>query len=89
MGWRSFVKYITNNKAMQYIGRISYGIYLYHMPIPDTIKAVGEHFGKKIVFANNPYTYLSIFFGSVLIIASFSYRFIEKPFLLLKEKWAK
>ncbi|MEZ5198531.1 MAG: hypothetical protein R2764_19750 [Bacteroidales bacterium] len=30
-GYRGIVKYVLENKVMIYIGKISYGLYVYHM----------------------------------------------------------
>jgi peptidoglycan/LPS O-acetylase OafA/YrhL len=86
-GWSFPGRIIAGNKAVQYIGRISYGIYLYHMPVPDTIKAIASHFGVNINYALHPYLWLITFFGITFIIAYFSYRFIEMPFLKLKSRF--
>lgn len=87
-GWSFPGRIIAENKAVQYIGKISYGIYLYHMPVPDTIKSLGKHFGWNINYDHYPYLWLSAFFIITILIASFSYRFIEMPFLKLKSKFA-
>jgi len=88
-GWSFAGRIIAGNKMVQYIGKISYGIYLYHMPVPDTIKAVAKHFGVTINYFEHPYLWLAVFFGITFIIASFSYRFIERPFLNLKKKFVR
>jgi len=86
-GWSNPVGIITNNRLVQYIGRISYGIYLYHMPVPDTIKALSNFFNWNLNYYHHPYLWLFTFFLITILIASFSYRFIEMPFLKLKTKF--
>jgi peptidoglycan/LPS O-acetylase OafA/YrhL len=86
-GWSFPGRIIAGNKTVQYIGKISYGIYLYHMPVPDTVKAVASHFGININYALHPYLWLTTFFCITFIIAYFSYRFIEMPFLKLKSRF--
>jgi peptidoglycan/LPS O-acetylase OafA/YrhL len=59
------------------IGKISYGLYLWHYPIFSTML---EHNlpWQVVVMIGAPLTYL---------VAEVSYRFIEQPFLLLKDRW--
>src|SRR5665213_3455570 len=85
-GWSFSGRIIANNKVVQYIGKISYGIYLYHMPVPDTLKAVAKHLGFSLDYSIHPYLWLSTFFLITFVIAVVSYRFIEMPFLQLKKK---
>ncbi|MEO6722068.1 MAG: acyltransferase [Ferruginibacter sp.] len=56
---------------------ISYGIYLYHMPIINTILQLG--------YKGYNYSFAVVFFLTTLI-AFLSWKFIEKPILLLKRK---
>ena len=62
----------------QYIGRISYGVYLWHALISSLL---GNHYGFKPM-------YVSLIVPPVtLIMASASYFLVEKPFLQLKDKF--
>lgn len=80
---------ILNNKTLVYLGKRSYGIYLYHYPLlasieygyvkfPFTIKNVYEK-----AFIDD-----SICFLLTLLIAILSYQYIEKYFLKLKRSFA-
>jgi peptidoglycan/LPS O-acetylase OafA/YrhL len=86
-GWSFPGRIATGIKAFQYIGKISYGIYLYHMPVPDTIKAIASHLGIKLNYFVRPYLWLGVFFTVTFVMAFFSYRFIEIPFLKLKSRF--
>lgn len=83
MEWKYFIGYLANHKITQYIGRISYGIYLYHMPLPYFVNLTLErtNLGQLNVFT--PYISCIIAF----LIASFSFKFIESPFLRFKQKY--
>ena len=74
--------------ALVYIGRISYGIYLYHALFKWLVwdwgasHNVTEHLGwaLKVIVRNTAY------FGGTIAVASISYLFVERPFLKLKER---
>ncbi|RZK18040.1 MAG: acyltransferase [Flavobacterium sp.] len=88
-GWSGPLKMFSSNNIIQYIGKISYGIYLYHMPIPDTIIAIGKFAGLDIKFQYHPYLWLGVFFILVFCIAHFSFILIEKRFLKMKPAFVK
>jgi peptidoglycan/LPS O-acetylase OafA/YrhL len=72
--------------AMQYLGKISYGLYVYHYPIVwfsgrvrDLIPAMSETVAKPVIAV--------IAFIFTLLAAALSYRFLEKPMLNLKDRF--
>jgi peptidoglycan/LPS O-acetylase OafA/YrhL len=69
---------------LQYLGKISYGLYVYHFPIIWFAGRIRE-FGvpEKLV---PPLIMLLSFVGTVAI-ASFSYFALERPFLKLKDRF--
>jgi peptidoglycan/LPS O-acetylase OafA/YrhL len=82
---------IFNNKLLINIGKISYGIYLYHMYLP-VYYYVCIHFLQQKIYVNVPIlkiltvpppVYL-IHLTLIALIASLSYKYIEMPFLKLK-----
>ena len=71
--------------VMRYLGKISYGLYVYHFPIlwfsgrvRDFIPAMSETVAKPMIAA--------IAFIFTLLAAALSYRFLEKPMLNLKDR---
>jgi len=83
-------KYILENKVLNYIGKISYGLYLYHFVmknlLDDSLKYIVGKIPAFTFLYTNPY---ALFFTDVLIIigiASLSYYAIEEPILRLKKK---
>ncbi|MBI4930320.1 MAG: acyltransferase [Bacteroidetes bacterium] len=76
---------LLNNKIMQYIGKISYGIYLYHKPIPFFINMLC----KKNNWDLPPVVLFIIYIIITIMIAILSYKYIELFFLKLKEKFDK
>lgn len=81
---RSFLK--LNNAALNYAGKLSYGIYVYHMMIIAFVLLFLKSF-----YGMNYYTWNTIVYSlsiiSSIIVAAISYEFLEKPFLKLKTKF--
>ena len=71
---QSIVKSILGRGSLIWIGRISYGLYLWHFPVFQTLEHVG-------------YRGMTIVYGSCLtfLIASLSYYCLERPCLKLKQ----
>jgi peptidoglycan/LPS O-acetylase OafA/YrhL len=71
---------------MRYLGKISYGLYVYHFPIVyfvgrirDWNPAIPEPIAKLLTAI--------ISFAATLLIASLSYRLLEQPMLSLKDRF--
>ncbi|MBL7935930.1 MAG: acyltransferase [Bacteroidia bacterium] len=83
--------YIINNKFMNYLGEISYGIYMYHMIALNLIVFISlkinvEHifgFIGTVVFINITTIGLTILFSHL------SFYYFEKAFINLKSKFRK
>jgi peptidoglycan/LPS O-acetylase OafA/YrhL len=72
-------------RPLVYLGKISYGLYVYHVL---ALSLVGRALGGK---AGTPLRFLVFWWGALLLtiaLASASYRWLETPFLRLKEKFA-
>ncbi|MBE0670349.1 MAG: acyltransferase [Anaerolineales bacterium] len=87
---RLFVRFLEW-QPLRYLGKISYGLYIYHFPIVfyfpvtwfmDQIRVFGvsERFTSPLV--------LIAWFIITVAVASLSYYFLEKPFLKLKDRYA-
>lgn len=81
-------RFLFNNSVLIYIGKISYGIYLFHMSVPHIWKHIPARVTQALPsFLTNEAVW--VLNGLLLvIIASVSYYSIEKPFLKLKNKYA-
>jgi peptidoglycan/LPS O-acetylase OafA/YrhL len=66
-----------NSEPVKYLGRISYPLYLYHL--------LAIHFALRIRHINTP-LFAMVCIVLVVLMASCSYQFVEKPFLALKRK---
>lgn len=70
-----------------YLGQISYGLYVFHFfCLTYTTRAL-LHAGIDLVRWRNTALIMVIAFSLAVICASLSYRFFEKPFLRLKERF--
>jgi peptidoglycan/LPS O-acetylase OafA/YrhL len=85
-GWRGLIGYIARNRFVQYLGMISYGIYLYHMPVPFVYRAIAGRYFPSVHMS--PGVFLVFCFAATIGLAAVSYKFIETPFLKLKRYFA-
>lgn len=81
------------NKVIQYLGRISYGLYLYHFIVSSLLNGWYHNYWDSIatsipaVLRYNSYLIsFPLYLAITIALASLSYYIIEKPFLKLKEK---
>ena len=85
-------KYILENRVLNYIGKISYGLYLFHPPFATVVMPSLRAFIARSAVQFPAYkdiilSYAVDYWFSVMVliaIASLSYYLIEKPFLRLK-----
>lgn len=90
-----------NNTKIVYIGSISYGIYLFHLPLGYYLteyvldpfiwtKIEWSSFGKMKILANHSWLIkLPVYSILTFLLAHFSFKYVEKPILSLKDKWFK
>ena len=72
---------------LQYLGKISYGMYVYHFTIWIGLTAAATRILHLRLGVILPELYL-IVLASTIAISACSYRYFEKPFLRLKERFA-
>jgi len=85
-GWSKPVNILTKSPLIQYIGKISYGIYLYHMPIPFLLVIILSKIGFN-VNAINAYLLFMVNIFITIFIAHISYNYFETPFVKLKNRF--
>jgi peptidoglycan/LPS O-acetylase OafA/YrhL len=82
---RSWIR--LENRMLNALGRISYGVYMYHYPllyaVIFTLNAVGIQEGDLYALILYGTTV-----GGTLLLAAISYRWFELPFLRLKSRFA-
>ena len=67
-----------------YLGRISYGLYVFHGPCQAFVKWLEGKCGHPLSLA--PFLLFSL--ALTIISAMLSHRYIEQPFLRLKDRYA-
>jgi peptidoglycan/LPS O-acetylase OafA/YrhL len=82
-GENRIYKVLLSNKALIYLGKISYGLYLYHFPI-FYLKELGLVKPPQTLAQSILIDVISVI--AALILSVISYEYIEKYFLLLKKK---
>lgn len=82
-------KYILENRVLNFIGKISYGIYLYHFalgPVYDDF--VSGHAALLPGFMANGYVNFGLKFVLLIGVCWLSFKLIEQPILRLKKRFA-
>lgn len=79
-GFESPIRKLLESAWLRYIGRISYGIYLYHYPIFYFLDL-------RPVTTDTPLINGAIAVALTFIVSSLSFRVIERPLLKLKDKF--
>jgi peptidoglycan/LPS O-acetylase OafA/YrhL len=86
---KSFVPQLFTHKILTFLGKISYGLYVYHWILYVFIKPPLEN----LIFGNLQHVALAKILTSLTILAIaiftsyFSFLYIEKRFLRLKKRW--
>lgn len=82
-------KHVLENKQLNFIGRISYGLYLYHIPLEPVFRYIQDSLFKvipsKLVY--NGYFSLVPKFAITFLVAYLSYTFFEQKILKLKHRF--
>lgn len=78
--------YLWDNKMLIFLGKISYGLYLYHYVLPHFFfLIIRQHFNVDLEASMNIWLIILIKFLLVVLISWLSWLIIEKPMLRLKE----
>jgi peptidoglycan/LPS O-acetylase OafA/YrhL len=73
-----------NNRVLEYLGKISYGLYVYHLIVIFLVLKYCYYFDGSQA-CKNFMTMVYALSGTILI-SSVSYEFFEKPFLRIKDR---
>ena len=72
-GWPSILAKVIKNKLLQHIGKVSYGIYLFHMPIPFFLHFMAEKLHITTYIPINPAFLFLFYFLVTYLIATLSF----------------
>ncbi|HET9402110.1 MAG TPA: acyltransferase [Candidatus Acidoferrales bacterium] len=79
-------------KSARYLGKISYGLYVFHFWMILAATSVVRHFAWNVLVVRRPLFVPAAIDGLALLmticLAALSYRFFESPFLKIKERFA-
>jgi peptidoglycan/LPS O-acetylase OafA/YrhL len=97
-----FVAFLRSNSSiwprwMVYLGKISFGLYVFHLPVHEGVVFLARLAGLGLRTGNNHTIVNMIISAGVILpvtllctiaVAALSYRFLEKPFLVMKDRFA-
>ncbi|HEV7349483.1 acyltransferase [Telluribacter sp.] len=97
LGFEGGMKWFLENSVSNYLGKISYGLYVYHNFVYNHFHITATH--PTIRMLNKIYQYIPVlkgvtafeivfFFMLTTLVAAFSWHFIEKPINNLKDRYA-
>jgi peptidoglycan/LPS O-acetylase OafA/YrhL len=70
------------------VGRVSYGVYVYHLPILVLATAAAEGAGIPWNAASRAVLF-PFYVAAVVLVSEASFEYLERPFLNLKDYWAE
>jgi peptidoglycan/LPS O-acetylase OafA/YrhL len=97
IGYQGWFKWLLENPVSNYLGKISYGLYVYHNFVFNQYHSPNHHpvvrllnkMIREIDGFNELYVLrVLILFAITTAVAALSWHFIEKPINNLKDKWA-
>ena len=83
-GFGGIVGKILNISFFQYLGKISYGLYLYHKVIPLSLLII---LNKLDITIENIILYYVVNLSILFVVSHFSWKFIEAPIIKLKSNF--
>ncbi|WP_420149576.1 acyltransferase family protein [Spirosoma sp.] len=97
IGFEGIMKWVLENPVSQYLGRISYGLYLYHNFVYNVYHTQPTHFTIRawrritdiLPFLNSSYFFPFCFYLTLtILLATISWYLIEKPINSLKDRYS-
>lgn len=77
-------------KPLNYLGKISYGLYMYHnIILVMVLKFVLYYSGVALNSLTGNLIYYGLAISATILVASLSYRFIERPFIRAKVRYSE
>jgi peptidoglycan/LPS O-acetylase OafA/YrhL len=86
-GWFNPISILTKSKPIKYIGKISYGIYLFHLPLPALYVLLCTRINMEEAIPKSTAVAFILYSTLSIVVASLSYYLFELNFLRLKSKF--
>ncbi len=81
----NFLTQILESPPLRYLGKISYGLYVYHYGVIAIVGAVFKTYAFDYSLRSFPFFLASM--GATIIVATLSFYLLEKPIINLKDKF--
>ena len=81
--FKSIFRWILENPVMQYLGKISYGLYIFHLFLYPLWYWINGYLHVSI----QPIPLFFVLFALDVVLASLTWYLLEKPFLRLKKRF--
>ncbi len=82
---KNFLTFILELPPLRYLGKISYGLYVYHYGIIAMMVALFKTY--NLDYSLRSFEMFAVSMGATLIVASLSFYLLEKPVIDLKDKF--
>ena len=79
---------ILASRPLVELGKVSYGVYVYHCPVLVTLDWFTARIGRDLS-SSLRFGVFIVYFAAVIVLSEASYRWLESPFLALKNYWTK
>lgn len=98
IGYTGPMRWFLENSVSSYLGKISYGMYLYHnfiynhfhtQPTHPTLRLLHKIQNWAPALGNSQVFQMFLFFALTALLAALSWQFIEKPINNLKDRYAR
>lgn len=86
IGFRGPLGWVLDMSLLQYLGKISYGLYVYHYFVPRIALTIAERTG--VVVPGSEWVQFLLYSTVSILIAMVSWHLMEQPILALKKKFS-
>lgn len=86
IGFRGLLGWVLDMSFLQYLGKISYGLYVYHWFVPNIALTIAERTGVEVPASE--WVQFMLYSTISVCIAMVSWHVMEQPILALKKKFS-
>jgi peptidoglycan/LPS O-acetylase OafA/YrhL len=74
------------NRVLTYLGRISYGLYVFHLLVIRVVWQLCFHYHMRLDTPGRELALLAVSLGASVAVSALSFRYFEQPFLRLRDQ---